>query len=181
MDYSAVAVRYAKAFFSLADEKNSLELARADVNLLLSLFKTDKSLSTLIESPVIELSEKLRILNEALAASLSEYGLKFVNLVLTNGRASFLYSMCLYFIHLYAEKTNTQSVVLTTAIEVDANISLRIKEKIENDLKLNVELETKINPDLIGGFTLRIGDKQYDASIANKLNNIRTKLIDTVV
>ncbi|MFV0521615.1 MAG: ATP synthase F1 subunit delta [Mangrovibacterium sp.] len=180
MDYSAIAVRYAKAFFNLASEKNLLEEVKADMDLLSSLFK-GKELKLILENRIIKAQQKNTLLQAGFQGKISSLSLNFIKLVVDNGRSAHFEGMCRYFISLYRKKQNLKSVLLTTAVDIDKETSLKLTAKLEYELHTKVELQTRVDPALIGGFVLRIDDQQYDASVQHKLQQIRTSMLNANV
>lgn len=178
MDYSAIAVRYAKALFSLANEKNLLDELKSDMNLFSSLFE-GKELKLIFNNQSIQTVQKIALLRNSFEGKINPLSQKFMELAITNGRSNHFEGMCKYFIQLYRKHKNLKSVILTTAVEIGEDISTKLVAKLEQELQTNIELQTAVNPALIGGFVLRIDNQQYDASIQHKLQVIKTTMLQT--
>ncbi len=168
-----LATRYAKALLDLSIEKGQLEQVYADMQWIKAVCKSNPDFVNLLRSPIIKSDVKKKILDAVTAGKLSDLSIAFNKLITTKGRESNLPEISNAFIEAYKAEKNIHTVKLTTASQVtDAT-----KETIINQIKKSagfekIELETKVNADLIGGFVLQIGDKLVDASIAYDLKTI---------
>ena len=179
MDQSAITVRYAKAFFSLAKDKNRLTELKKDVELVLTVFHESVDFILLLENPVIKQSQKEKIVSLIFSDKINRLTLDFLHLIIRKRREAHIPAICRYFLSLAREDQNIQSAVLTTAAEIDLAVITKIVALIEKELKVKIELSTQIKPEIIGGMILRLDDKQYDASIAMQLKKIRQNLLET--
>lgn len=180
MNYSKIAVRYAKAFFEVALEKNLLDELKKDIELVYSTCK-EKDFILLLESPVIKTSQKKEILKELLSDKINELTLKFLIMVTANRRESYFPGICRNFIFYYQEHKGIKTATLTTAVNLPQTLKDKVADTIAKLFKTDVELATNENPDLIGGFVLRVGDEQLDASVASKLEKIKRNFLNTSV
>ena len=181
MDQSKVTVRYAKAFFSLAKEKNKLDTLKKDVELTFGLCKDSAEFRLLLESPVVKTSQKIKLIKAIFAKSVDAMTLNFLELVTTNKRESQLAGICRNFLSLYREEQGVKSAILTTAVELDPAIIKKIQEKLATELKARIELSKQVDEKLIGGFILRVDDQQLDASIASQLRKVKEKLLQSEI
>lgn len=179
MDQSAITVRYAKAFFSLAKDKNRLTELKKDVELVLTVCHESVDFILLLENPVIKQSQKEKIVSLIFSDKINRLTLDFLHLIIRKRREAHIPAICRYFLSLAREDQNIQSAVLTTAAEIDLAVITKIVALIEKELKVKIELSTQIKPEIIGGMILRLDDKQYDASIAMQLKKIRQNLLET--
>jgi F-type H+-transporting ATPase subunit delta len=169
-----VASRYAKSLLELAVERNILEQVHSDMSNVLSLTKGDSSFLDMIKSPVIGSEKKLNILKLLAGKNASALTIKFFELVGEKGRAEFLPEMANAFFRLYNEHLGIQTAEVVSTIQLDDELRNSFKKIVkEVSGKDKVILIEKINPNLIGGFVLRIGDKQLDESIKSKLQQLR--------
>ncbi|MFV0553899.1 MAG: ATP synthase F1 subunit delta [Mangrovibacterium sp.] len=166
MDYSAIAVRYAKAFFSLAEEKKQLTEVKADIDLLASLAS---DLKLVLDNQTMKVSEKNTILTNTFEGKIHPLTLRFMNMVVENGRSTHFEGICRCLQALFRKHENLKSVRLTTAVDMSAATIQKLVAKLEKELQSKVELETQIDPSLIGGFVLRIDQEEYNASIQHRL------------
>ncbi len=177
MNTSKISIRYAKALFELAKEKNLLEDIRKDLTLLKTFFKV-KDFQDFIESPIITPSQKKEIFHTLLGDQVQEITLSFIDLLVENKREAYLELMILDFFKFYREHFGIKEVELTTAIELDEEEKAKFKEFLKKALNSEIELVTKLRKDIIGGFILRIEDKMLDMSVSSRLKQIKKQLIN---
>jgi F-type H+-transporting ATPase subunit delta len=179
MDQSAITVRYAKAFFTLAKEKNLLEVFKSDIEIIFDISKTSSDFILLLESPVVKTSKKIEILTSIFKGKVNQLTLDFLTLITRNKREVHIPGICRNFLGLTRKDQNIKSAVLTTATEIDSKTIKKIETLMEKELTAKIELSTKINKEIIGGIILRLDDKQYDASVATQLKKIKQQFLDT--
>jgi F-type H+-transporting ATPase subunit delta len=165
-----VASRYAKSLLELAVEKGVLEQVREDMNRLVRLYETDEEFATLIKSPIVSSEEKLEVLKPHFKTGSSELTLSFFELVSHKGREAFLPLMAKEFLKQYNAHEGIQSAEVVTTVPLSdklrAEFSKIVKEISGKD---KVALDEKVDKDLIGGFVLKIEDRQLDESLKSKL------------
>lgn len=168
-----LATRYAKALIDLAIEKGELEKVFADMQWLNAVCKSNRDFVNVLRSPIIKADVKKKIVEAVTNGHISETTAAFNRLITTKGRESNLPEITHAFIEAYKEKKDIHTVKLTTVEPVSEAAKQAIIAQIKKTSGYqNIELEEKINPDLIGGFVLQIGDKLVDASIAYDLKAI---------
>ena len=168
-----LASRYAKSLIDLAVERGQLEQVHQDMQWLQSVCKSNRDFVNLLRSPIIKGEVKQKIMSAVTGSSLSELTNAFIRLLISKTRESFLPEIAAAAISLYKQNKNIQTVQLTTASAVSDNIRTAIIEQVKKSAGFeNIELEEKIDPSLIGGFVLQVGDKLVDASIAYDLKAI---------
>lgn len=168
-----LATRYAKALIDLSIERGELEKVYADMQLLQQICKSNRDFVVMLRSPVIKPDVKGKIVEAVLAGKVGELTTAFNRLLVKKIREGNLPEVSAAFIRQYKDHKKIYTVKMTTA----APLSDELKNAIVNQIKSisdmqNIELETSINEDLIGGFVLQIGDKLIDASIAYDLKVI---------
>lgn len=179
MDQSKVNVRYAKAFFSLAKEKGLIAELQKDALLVSSVCSSVHDFNILLESPVVSTSGKVKAIKSIFEGKVHPYTLTFLLLITENRREAFIPGIFRYLTDMYRKSEGISSAVITTAQELDPLIMGQIRQELERTSGGKVEISQKTDPELIGGFILRLEDKQYDASVATQLKKIRQKLLDT--
>ncbi len=168
-----LATRYAKSLIDLAIEKGQLEKVYADMQWLNSICKSNRDLVNLLRSPIIKGDTKKKILEAVTGGNISEMTAAFNRLLITKGRESNLPEISNAFITAYKDKKDIQTIHLTTAAPVTDSVKAAIVEQVKKTAGFqHVELEEKVDPDLIGGFVLQVGDKLVDASVAYDLKEI---------
>ena len=173
MEGTRVASRYAKSFIELAMEQGVLEQIYADMKLILETAKASPDLVSLLKSPIINASKKEAILKEVFTGKIDKLTIAYIQLITNKKREEHLIKIAEEFIIQYKEKKKILTAVITTANGIDDITRKKIIEVVKGVGNHEVVLEEKINKEVIGGFILRVGDKQLDASIARKLINLK--------
>ena len=140
---------------------------------LQGLTKSSKEFLNLLRSPVINPDKKIKIIDAVTDGRVSSLTASFNKLLVAKGREAALPEIITSFIKQYKELKNIHSVKLTTAVPVSDEVKKAIITQIKNTSNMqNIELETSVNQDLIGGFTIQAGDKLVDASVAAQLKEV---------
>ena len=173
-----VGKRYAKSLFSLSQERNVSEAVAADMKLLAAVCEDNRDFRLLLSSPIIHSDKKLAILNKTFGGRVHSLTLQFFDIITKKGREFYLPQIALEFIRLYKEHKGIQTAIVTSAVGLDDNLRKQVYKMVSESLNSEVELVEKVDQNLIGGMILRVGDKQYDASIASELRKIKQTLMD---
>lgn len=181
MNYGKISIRYAKALFLQAKEEGSTESVFNDLNLLAYLIENEPTLKDFLNVPIIKPSEKINFLVQNLGKHLQPLTLKFLELLCVQRRENYLSSIIRSFLDLYFKDKNLVKAKLYTAYKLDNSTISNITKKLEETIQKNIQLEEKINPDLIGGFVLQLEDKEFDGSVKNQLNKIKNTLIQSKI
>jgi F-type H+-transporting ATPase subunit delta len=179
MDQSTITVRYAKAFFSTAKEKDLLDTLKSDIELILSVCNTSSDFILLLESPVVKTSKKTDLIKSIFSGKVNELTMSFLLLIAQNKREVQIPGICRNFLSLTRKDQNIKSAVITTASEIKKETLNKVEVLIAKELDAKIELTSEVNTDIIGGIVLRIDDKQYDASVATQLKKIKQELLET--
>jgi len=168
-----LASRYAKALLDISIEKNQLETVYADVQWLRAICKSSADFVNLLRSPIIKADKKQKIVDAITQNNINNITAGFLKLMISKGRESNLPEVLPAFINLYKQHNNIHSVILTTAVPVSDEVKNNIVNQVKRSAGVEkIELEEKVNPDLIGGFVLEMGDQMVDASIAYDLREV---------
>jgi F-type H+-transporting ATPase subunit delta len=168
-----LATRYAKSLIDLAIERDQLEKIFADMQWLQQVCKQSRDFSNLLKSPIIKPDKKQQVVEAIIKGNVSEVTALFVRLLIAKGRESNLPEIITAFINQYKEYKNIYTVKLTTAAPLNDDLKNAIINQIRKTSEMkNIELESIVNEDLIGGFVLQAGDKLIDASVAYDLKQI---------
>jgi F-type H+-transporting ATPase subunit delta len=179
MTETKVAKRYAKSLLDLSKERGVLEAVNNDMKLLAHVCETNHDLRVLLSSPIINSDKKLSILKRVFSGKVSDLSMSFFDVITRKGRESHLEGIAMEFTRLYKEYKGIQTAIVTSAVGLDDKLRSDVYKLIKESLNSEIELIEKVDKDLIGGFILRVGDKQYDASISRDLRLMRQELIDT--
>ena len=180
MNDSKISVRYSRALFQSALEKKILDKVNQDMILISEICK-NKETKEFLHSPIIPPSKKEVIFHKMLGDNVEKITLSLIDLIVKNGRESFIPAIARNFIHETKKYKGITESVLTTAIKVDDNVRKQIIDLISKVFKTKVELKANVDPEIVGGFILQIDDNYIDASIKNKLRKIRKELRGSVI
>lgn len=173
MQGTRVASRYAKSFLGLSLEQGQLEQAYADMKQVAEVCKSNHEFVTFLKSPIIKTDKKQAVLKEVFGGKLNKITDGYIHLITSKKREIYLAEIAAEFVSQYKEHKKILTAVITTASGIDDNIRKQVMSIVKGSTNQEVVLEERINKDLIGGFVVRVGDKQVDASIARKLSNLR--------
>lgn len=168
-----VASRYAKSLIDLAEEQKALEPIKADIDSFIRVVKMNSQLAAILRNPIINPDKKLSILNELFGKTFHKVVLSFFRIVVNKGRAEVLYATAREFVNEYNLRKGIIKATVTSAAPLSESNRNRIVQVVTEATKCQVILDAKVDKDLIGGFVLTVGDKQYDATILNSLNKLK--------
>jgi F-type H+-transporting ATPase subunit delta len=173
-----VAERYASALMGLADENGKTDKVRADMQAVHALCRNSHDFIKFLESPVIKTDKKLSVLSSVLKGKISDLSFSFIELITKKHRESYIKDIAGAFEEQYKKKHNILTAVVTTAAGLDATTREKMLELVKSQTRGEVDLVEKTDPATIGGFVLKIGDRQVDNSVARKLADMKKKLIN---
>lgn len=170
--------RYAKSLLSLAKTQNVLESAKNDMLLISNSLKGSSELRVLLQSPIVPSDKKISILEGVFGMHISQLSKAYLQIIVKKRREAFLNEIALSFINLYNKEMGIAIAKLSCAHPLDANMEQKILAIVKQETQKDVQMHVQINPMLIGGFVLTVGDKQIDASIKRQLQNLRKQFSD---
>jgi len=173
MKESRAAIRYAKAILNHAIDLKKDSDVNDDMELIAQTFDENQDLQLMIYSPVIKNSDKKSALTSIFKGKINDVSLQAINLLIENKRLPLLKDVAKEFSFLYDAHRGTQVAKVTTAIALTDELKTQILAKVKDLVGKEVSIENTIDPSIIGGFILRVGDQQFDASITGKMNNLR--------
>jgi len=170
MSVERIATRYAKSLLELAVEQNSLDKIYGDIQLFNTVAK-NKDFSSMLKSPIISADKKQNVFNAIFDGKISDLTKAYFKLIINKRRESSLKEIALEFVDQYKKKKHISSVILTTASPMGEASVKGIMDELKKSANIdaNIELETKVDPSLIGGYILQFDNKLYDESVAHKL------------
>jgi len=175
MSGTRAAIRYAKAILEIADSKKVASQVSADMALVSSTINTNLELNTFIQSPTINVEQKESALL-AIFANSNAVTKSLFRLLMENKRFEILDIIALEYNKLFDIMNGVEVAKVTTAIAMDAALEAKVSAKIATFSDKKITIENTIDPSIIGGFILRIGDKQYNGSVANRLQVLKREL-----
>ncbi len=174
MLHPRLAGRYAKGLIDLAAEHKQLEEVQTDMIFLQSVCRQSREFVVLLRSPVVNADKKNNILEAITHGKVNALTSAFIKLLIKKGRESILPEIIHAFIDQYFSLKGIHKVKLTTAEPISEVLKQSIVQKVKADASLpNVELETVVKKELIGGFVLEFDNKLVDASILRDLKDIQ--------
>ena len=173
---------YARALVAAAENAGQTLAVLDELDAIVSeVFAQFPKLETVLASLLVSPEEKAVVLDRVFAAQISRLLLNFLKVVARHGRLDCLRAICRQARIMFEELQGKVRVRLTTAAAVDPQQIERIAAALGASLGQRPILETVVDPALIGGAVLRIGDTIYDGSVANQLQSIRQQMIERSV
>ena len=175
---SKITNRYAKSLLDLAIEKNQLNDCYND---LINVLRSESSdFTMMLKSPIVNTSKKLTILNSIFKKRISKLTFSFIEIITKKKREPLLHAISKNFLELYKEHHKIISASVTTTIPLDKDLRNKIVSFVKNSSDSKVELDEKINEDILGGAIIKIGDFQLDNSVKKQLNELKNTYISTL-
>lgn len=175
MRNTKVATRYARALLDLAIDQGNVDSVLGDMMTFLATVNDSREFELLLSSPVVKTDKKIAIFQQAFEP-FEKATQDFLALVTNNRRESMLIDIAVAFKAIVQEYRGIVPMTLTSAMPLEASTRDAIIAKIQASVKGTLEVEEKIDETLIGGFVVRMGDQQIDASVVNQLNNLKQRL-----
>ena len=176
MSSTRAAIRYAKAILEIAVSKKATSEVSADMALIASTIKSNSELSSYIHNPLVRVEAKKDVVSEVFA-SVDPVTKSIFQLLLENKRFEILDSIAVEYNKLFDIMNGVEVAKVTTAVPMDAELEAKVSAKIASiSSSKKITIENIVDPAIIGGFILRIGDKQYNASIADRLQVLKREL-----
>jgi len=166
------AIRYAKALLSLASDQKAGKAVNNDMKLIAETIGENEDLDKLLKSAVIKSELKKQTLNK-IFPKINKLSSNLFDLLVSNKRIDILEDIVTKYSILFDELEGKEKATVITAIPMTDKLEAKVLAKVKELTSKSVELENIVDDTIIGGFILRIGDKQYNASVANKLNNLK--------
>lgn len=174
MSVARIAGRYAKSVLDLANERNELATVLEDMEGVAKVTK-NRELHLLLKSPIVNTGKKMAIFTEIFGGKISTLSMEFFKIIMRKGREMYIPEIAEEFLLQYKTLKHISSAKLTTASPLPADILESIKAKLlaSDVTDESVEIETEVDPSILGGFIIEIGDKRYDTSVKHKLASMR--------
>ncbi|MCY4779842.1 F0F1 ATP synthase subunit delta [Sphingobacterium sp. UT-1RO-CII-1] len=177
MSIFTVASRYAKSLIELAEEQNNLDAVKSDVEAVISILKSNSELLAVLKNPIIAVDKKQNILAAIFKDKANQLIVAFFNILVSKGRSNILLDIMEEFIREYNEKKGIVKATVTSATVLSETNLAELQNKITQEVNAQVILKNIVDPTLIGGFIVRVGDRQIDVSIAGKLNKLEKHFV----
>ena len=170
---SKVAEPYAEALLDLAKSNDSLKETTNDMNIVSQFLANSSDLKKFLGNPLITRGAKKNVVKDILGEQISGNTLKFLLLLIDRNRISFLESVAQKFLELSYKQESIEIAKITSSIQLSAEQQKEIAEKLKIITGAKqIKLALKVDPQLIGGFTIEVGSKMIDTSIRGQLKQI---------
>ena len=167
---SQVGRRYSKAIFDIAEEKNQVKEIYELLNSVMVLYRTDKEFKNFIRNPLISNEEKKLVLNEIFGKD-NRDNLNILLYILDKGRINCIKYIVAEYLKIYYRKNRILDIRATFTKELTDEQKKKLIDKLSQKTGKEINLEIKIDKNILGGGVIRIGDKIIDGSIRRELDN----------
>ncbi|KAA0989432.1 ATP synthase F1 subunit delta [Dyadobacter aurulentus] len=178
MSVSIVAARYAKSLIELAKEQNVLEAVYQDMILFKDTADKNRGLMLALKSPVVRHEKKSGILKALFEARVNPVSYAIFKIITKKNRESILDEIANEFIKAYNLNQGIQKALVVTTTPLTDELRQQFIEIVKSATGKTVQLAEKINPSIIGGYVLTIEDRQIDASLKSRLNELKLQLVN---
>ena len=169
------AIRYAKAILELSSETNAVDQVAADMERIVEAGNDTGDFQVFLNSPVIKTDKKISIL-KVLFSEFTDLTMSFIELITKNKREYLLTEIASAFVNLLKKQNGIVPISVTSAVKLEKQTLNQILEKLKSHVDGEFEVTEEVDPSLIGGFVVRMEDKQIDASIVSQLNRMKIEL-----
>lgn len=166
--------RHAQAVFQIAKERGELDKWRLDLGLLSVIF-SDSALISLLDDPKIRFEDKISVLSRNLPDA-GEMVLNLIRLLISRRRVRIIPQLAREYGRLVDREEGIDHAEVTTAVPIDEQLKASLKDRLVGLTGRNVIISTKVDPEIMGGFIARVGDKLIDASVRTSLRKLRNSL-----
>ncbi|HZG17134.1 MAG TPA: F0F1 ATP synthase subunit delta [Candidatus Bathyarchaeia archaeon] len=173
---AGVAKRYARALYEVAKERGLIDQIETEVNSVVEAVNGNADLEKLLMHPHIAADAKKELVKDLFQAHLSEETLNFLYILVENGRESDLATIAYSYIQLANEERGIADAIVTTAKALSTEEQAQIAEQFGKVLNKKLRIQTVVDPSILGGVVVKIGDRLYDGSIKSKLEHFAHQL-----
>jgi F-type H+-transporting ATPase subunit delta len=173
---SRVASRYVKSLLGLAVEQGAVDAVHADMQMISKAGQTNRDFLLMLKSPIVRHEKKKEVLNKIFSGRVHPLTMAIIEILTKKNREPLLPSIASEFHNAYNDFKGIGKASIVSAFELDASLKTQLEaivKKLSN--KTQVEMDQKVDKELIGGFILNVGDRQIDASIKSKLKSLKNK------
>lgn len=173
-----IASRYAAALFNLAIEKNCIDEFENQVQAMYGIFNSEMEFVKILQSPQILADEKVKLVEEVFSSKISADLMGLLVLIIQKGRQGYILEILHGFLDQVKEYKGIVSATVISAVPLSKEQINQITQKLIAGLKKKVEIQLQIDPSIIGGLKIRVGDQILDSSIEGKLHSLKAELND---
>jgi F-type H+-transporting ATPase subunit delta len=166
---------YARSLFEVAQEKDKLDVVRDQLGAVADAIDSSRELQTFFFSPYFSTAEKEDGL-ERVVTDADPVIVNFLTLLIEKHRMPVVFRIRGDYDSLWADENKLLPVQITSAVELDSSIVKQLGDRIAEQTDRKVDLSAEIDPDILGGIVVRVGNSVLDASIRNRLENFRKQV-----
>ena len=175
--HSKAAKRYAKALFDLVRQSQEIASTRADLNAIIQLLQDNPELTKFMHDYMLPVSIRTSILAEIFSNRVTPLVFRFISLIEEKKRCGILAQICASFADLHDAMLGIVKGQITSPLALEQTDVQTLTSYAQTKTKGHLVLSTIVEPSLLGGFKLRLGDVVYDASVAAQLHMLKEKMI----
>ena len=176
MKSTKAAGRYAKALLELALDQQKIEVVENNMQQILTVAEETQDFKVFLGSPLIKVDKKLEVI-KSIFENFDAISISFLEMVATNRREALIIEIASSFLSQLKEHRGIVPVTIISAKPLDAHTKAQITSKIGASVKGTLEITENVDGSLIGGFIVRMGDYQINASVSNQLNRLKQELV----
>jgi F-type H+-transporting ATPase subunit delta len=173
-----IAQVYARSLFEVAIEQDKLDVVREQLAEFTDALSASHELQMFFFSPYFSTDEKQDGLRRTVTDA-DESFLNFLLLLLENHRMPVIFRVRREYDRLWRETNQLLAVQITSAVELDPSVAERVGDEIGRQTGRTVELTSAVDPEILGGIVVRVGNSIIDASIRTRLDNLRKQVVNT--
>ena len=173
MKDARAALRYAKAILNLAKDSKLETKVNDDMLLISETISNNDDFEVMLRSPIVKSEDKIKVLKALFDGKVNNVTLGLFHLLEDNKRIAMLEAIAKQYAIIYDFDKHTQEAKVTTAVPLTKEVEKEVLAKIVDLTGEKANLVNEVNPNILGGFILRVGDVQYDASISNYLSELK--------
>lgn len=173
MLYSKVSNRYARSLFLLALEKGLEQIVYNDMKLIDSVCQSNKEFMVMLRSPIIKADKKQQILKAIFGDKINQLTAEFLHILAGKRRENYIGTIAHSYMDQYLTSKGIQKAQLLTAFPIDEELRSMAHELVFKNYGAKIELKEIVNPEIIGGYIIRVGDMQADTSLSTKIRRLR--------
>ncbi|MEB3160096.1 MAG: ATP synthase F1 subunit delta [Synechocystis sp.] len=174
---SEIAEPYAQAIMAVAQQQNLTEVFGNDMRALLTLLEEAPDFAAMLASPVVSDADKKAVLRSVLGNDANVNLVNFLMLVVDKRRIIFLAAIAEQYLALLRQLTNTVLAEVTSALKLTDSQKDQVREKVKQLTNAQaVELETNVDPDILGGIVIKVGSQVFDSSLRGQLRRVGMSL-----
>ena len=170
-----IASVYARSLFEVAQDQGKLDTVREELGEFADALSESRELQVFLFSPYFSTAEKTEGLDRAISGA-DEIVVNFLKLLIEKHRMPVVFRIRAELDQLWEEENRMLPVTVTSAVELDKGTVKQIGDRIAEQTDRTVDLSSEVDPDILGGIIVQVGNSVLDASIRNRLENFRKQV-----